>query len=253
MTGSGVREHPDRRGGGRAAAAREHDVHVASRSAPRRSSPRRCGRRARRGVMRLRQVEHDAQRVAGLHQLEAALDLVERQAMRDEPVERETPARGRARACAGSRARASTSRRSSRGRDAPCAGMVAAGSDSTASARGMPMSTAAPRARVERNAACIASGRPVASTASRRRPRTPLARPRRSLPAFPARGRRPLRRTCARRRASAARRRPRSTGSAPTATAAISADSPTPPQPTTAKRSPGLHARRFARPRRRRS
>ena len=44
-------------------------------------------------------------------------------------------------------------------------GIESAGRDRIASSRGMPISTAAPRVRVDRNAARIASGRPVASIA----------------------------------------------------------------------------------------
>ena len=48
VPGRRVREHAERRGGGRAAAAGEHDVDVAAVRLRRRPSPRRSGRRARR-------------------------------------------------------------------------------------------------------------------------------------------------------------------------------------------------------------
>src|SRR5471030_3272036 len=61
-------------------------------TSPDQHSPRRPSNQSRSCGMRGSQVEHGAQRGSGREQLERLLDLVERQAVRDEPVEREAPA-----------------------------------------------------------------------------------------------------------------------------------------------------------------
>ena len=160
--GAGCASMRDRGGRSRAPAAREHDVDVRSRSgaSPPQPSPIRPSRSSRSSQARARRAAPRPTASA------RTLARPPRAAAGARRVGRAEVARcGTGRACAGSRARASTSRRSSRARAAPSAGSSAPAADSTASARGMPISTAAPRARVERNAASIASGRPVASIA----------------------------------------------------------------------------------------
>ena len=117
-------------------------------------------------------------------------------------------------------------------------GIDSAGSSSTASSAGIPISTAVPRRRVERNAARIASLRPVASIATSTPPpdasRTRSAVSSAVAAAWTA---------SVAPSDSAASSRPscRSTamiGAAPTAARPITADRPTPPQPITAARWP---------------
>ena len=103
----------------------------------------------------------------------------------------------------------------------------------------MPISTAAPRARVDRNAAVATSGRPVASTAQS----TPLPTSARTASAVDSES--PCHCTACvapQSMASASFCSETSTAithSAPAARAPITAESPTPPQPITATRSPG--------------
>ena len=103
----------------------------------------------------------------------------------------------------------------------------------------MPISTAWPRGRVERNAARIASGRPVASKAWSTPPpvaaRTRSAVVSASVSQTTAAVAPNSAAACARSRLTSTA----TTGWAPAAAAPISADRPTPPQPNTATRSPG--------------
>ena len=160
----GVGSHAARNGGSRVdrvAAdldARDPGAHRV-RSGPTAARP--CARSCRCSV----EVEHDASGAAVAHEPECLLDRVERQPRGDQPVEREPAAaveveqrREVALRAARSRRREPSTRRSIRG-------IESAGSDSSASAAGIPISTAAPRARVDRNAARAASVRPVASIA----------------------------------------------------------------------------------------
>ena len=118
-------------------------------------------------------------------------------------------------------------------------GIVSAGSDTSASSRGMPIRTAAPRGG--------SRGRPRASPPaarsprSRRRPRrrSPPGLPRRSPPACPPGNPGRCAKVLRRPRASPTIASTATTGSAPTATAPMKAESPTPPHPITATRSPG--------------
>ena len=118
-------------------------------------------------------------------------------------------------------------------------GIDRAGNDTSASAAGMPIRTAAPRARVDRNAARAASVRPVASIAQSTPP-PDTAHTRSAVSSGP-----PDHSTAwvaPSDRAASSLSDATSTatiGCAPAATAPSTALRPTPPQPKTATRSPG--------------
>ena len=187
----------------------------------------------------LLQLEDDTQRVARVHELEGLLDLVEPHPVRYEPVEREA-----ARAVEVERQRevALRLRRSvDRAEDAPLEARDRDGREREHRVRaGDPdENRRAPPPRVEWNAASIASGRPVASTATSTPP------PETSFTASAVASGLPAHATVCvapKERATSSFCGMASTatmGSAPAATAAMSAERPTPPQPITAKRSPG--------------